>query len=1325
LRLLGGGRALSKGWSRVLKTWSALGWSALLVLGTVAACGGNPSVEGGGGSGVNDTGGTSTGAKGGTSANGDQPGFDFGGEGNAPGAGGGEPTDPCDVPDPPEECFNLEPSGPACGDGEINQDAGVEECDDGNSLPGDGCSGNCLVEKYWECPKPGKPCNLTFSCGDGTVDPGEVCDDHNTSNDDGCSNDCVMQDGSYVCKEGEPCTKLYECGDGRVNGSEKCDDGQKPPMDGDGCDSSCQKEPGYECSKPGQPCKELPECGNGVKEVGEQCDDDDATGGDGCSALCKIEGGYDCPPPGQVCTPLYMCGNGVLEPGELCDDKNTANNDGCSGDCLVQDPNYTCVVGKACVKIVSCGDGRVGGSEQCDDGGGNSPMSNDGCSSSCQLETGWKCPKPGTPCQQITYCGDGKVQAGEGCDDGGGMTPVGNDGCSAGCTIEADYSCPATGGACTYLPKCGDGVISGKEVCDDGGGATPKSGDGCTANCMMVEPGWTCAREGKPCKTICGDGIKLGSEQCDDKNTTNSDGCSSTCKIEPGHKCDTATPQSCTGLAVCGNGIQEGNEPCDDGNADWRDGCTPDCKAEPTCGSGACTSVCGDGILLPNAGPTECDDGNKVSGDGCSDKCQVESGYECVVGPTSMVLPMTIRDFIGLCPPSYGPTDNSTCDANLNDTLVGHPDFEITPSGDQVDGVVNTQLDADGKPTNSKGAGPLTPGNANGWTTGQNNFKWWYRDSATYNKTLRTSITLVETPANSGTFVFERNDTAPNTGWWPLDAIPQPAGDPKLQSLTVDGKEKTRTDGHNFYFTSETRYWFQYKPDAAKADPVLTFFGDDDVWVFIKNTLTADIGGIHGKDQESVVIKDDGDATVNRYGGGTTNVDLNLVSGSIYEIVIFQAERHITGSNYKLTLQGFSAGTSVCTPKCGNGIVTGDEECDDGANNKANPGYGECKTVTCVLGGYCGDNIRQTSFEQCDNGTNTSSYGDTSSGACAPGCVKPPVCGDGKVNPPSEACDLGAGNTADGYGGCNTSCQLGPSCGDGVKNGNEACDDGINDGTYNTCGVGCAAPPRCGDGAVQAEWGEQCDDNTADCKNCKLGAQCGNGVKDPGEECDDGVNNGGYDQCWPMCKLGPRCGDMIVQVDDGEECDEGAGNVDGVYGGCDTTCNNGPYCGDGVENGTETCDDGVNDGLYGSCNSDCTPAAQCNDGVLQSEWGEECDDAIPADATKGCVMCTFANCGNGLKESDKGEECDDGVNDGGYGECAPMCKLGPRCGDSVVQNGEQCDDGKNTGKYGECAPGCVYGPYCGDGRVQKPYEECDDKTSSCTPACKKVISIPK
>jgi fibro-slime domain-containing protein len=50
---------------------------------------------------------------------------------------------------------------------------------------------------------------------------------------------------------------------------------------------------------------------------------------------------------------------------------------------------------------------------------------------------------------------------------------------------------------------------------------------------------------------------------------------------------------------------------------------------------------------------------------------------------------------------------------------------------------------------------------------------------------------------------------------------------------------------------------------------------------------------------------------------------------------------------------------------------------------------------------------------------------------------------------------------------------------------------------------------------------------------------CGDGVVTAGEECDDGVNDGGYEECAPGCVLGPRCGDGVVQKDQGEACDDG------------------------------------------------------------------------------------------------------------------------------------------------------------------------------------------
>jgi cysteine-rich repeat protein len=58
-----------------------------------------------------------------------------------------------------------------------------------------------------------------------------------------------------------------------------------------------------------------------------------------------------------------FCGNGIVEGGEQCD--GTAN---CQADCTV---------------IPTCGDGIKSGGEQCDDG---NAVSGDGCSSTCQLE---------------------------------------------------------------------------------------------------------------------------------------------------------------------------------------------------------------------------------------------------------------------------------------------------------------------------------------------------------------------------------------------------------------------------------------------------------------------------------------------------------------------------------------------------------------------------------------------------------------------------------------------------------------------------------------------------------------------------------------------------------------------------------------------------------------------------------------------------------------------------------------------------------------------------------------------------------------------------
>jgi cysteine-rich repeat protein len=192
---------------------------------------------------------------------------------------------------------------------------------------------------------------------------------------------------------------------------------------------------------------------------------------------------------------------------------------------------------------------------------------------------------------------------------------------------------------------------------------------------------------------LCGDSRIVASEQCDDGNTASGDGCSPTCKEEPGWGCS-GTPSTCT-HAVCGNGKLEAGEGCDDGNTLPFDGCSPTCQADPRCGTfdtqgkptsavGACKSLCGDGILL-RGGTEECDDGNTLDGDGCSHDCKQEDGFTCVSAydapPPSLTIPLVVRDFQGWSP----------------STSTGHPDFGHYCCNLQK-GIVQPLLDANRKP---------------------------------------------------------------------------------------------------------------------------------------------------------------------------------------------------------------------------------------------------------------------------------------------------------------------------------------------------------------------------------------------------------------------------------------------------------------------------------------------------------------------------------------------------------------------------------------------------------------------------------------------------
>jgi len=182
---------------------------------------------------------------------------------------------------------------------------------------------------------------------------------------------------------------------------------------------------------------------------------------------------------------------------------------------------------------------------------------------------------------------------------------------------------------------------------------------------------------------------------------------------------------------------------------------------------------------------------------------------------------------------------------------AGHPDFEHF-GGEGLKGIVALDLGPDQKPVYAH-AGPTAH------TTGPAEFDQWYRDVEGVNMSMPFKVTLTEDPM-TGIATFE------STAFFPIDD----------QLFGNEGFD------HNYGFTYELHMTFKYQGGETFA-----FSGDDDLWVFVNKRLAIDLGGLHPPQGDTLDL----DAKA---------AELGIVPGGEYALDFFHAERHSTGSNFKI-----------------------------------------------------------------------------------------------------------------------------------------------------------------------------------------------------------------------------------------------------------------------------------------------------------------------------------------------------------------------------------------------------------------------------------------